>query len=211
MAMARLGDVSMLPESLSKRLLRLFQFMDRNGDGVVEYEADLVEVAQRIAQRKFPATTSDYQELFDLLTRTYDWENSRRDLNRDGKVTPEEFLEGHRRLAKLMAAFPAEGVAFIAKSAGGFFDILDLDGDGYLVLADVQAYADAYCKGGDWVATNFTHLLASGVAAGAATPEAPAEGMSKAQFLELVRQFWFEPEDNLPGSQLFGPSPEREE
>ncbi|WP_239651668.1 EF-hand domain-containing protein [Neosynechococcus sphagnicola] len=173
--------------------------MDRNSDGVVEYETDLLEVAKLIAQRKFPEATPDYQELFDLLARTYNWENTRRDLDHDGKVTPNEFIQGHEQLAKQMAAHPSEGIAFIAKAAGGFFDILDLDGDGYLSLADVQDYADAYCKGGDWVAANFTQLLDS-----AAAGDASTLGMSKALFLELVRQFWFESDQTLPGSHLFG-------
>lgn len=194
----------MLPENLSKRLLRLFRFMDRNGDGIVEYEADLLEVAKIIARRKYPEATPEYEHLFALLARTYKGENARRDLNWDGKVTPDEFLAGHQKLAQLMTAFPAQGVAFIAQAAGGFFDVLDLDGDGYLSLTDAQDYADAYCKGGDWVGANFTRLLASDVTNDLTSPPLPAQGMSKAQFLELVRQFWFEPDENLPGSCLFG-------
>lgn len=192
----------MLPPSLTQRLLRLFRFMDRNGDGVVEYEADLLEVAKIIARRKFAEGTPDYQALFELLAYTYARENSRRDLNHDGQVTATEFLEGHERLAQRMAAHPAEGIAFIEQSAGGFFDVLDLDGDGYLSLADVQDYANAYGKGGDWVRTNFIQLLAVGMPGDRA--EASTAGMSKALFLELVRHFWFESDQSLPGSHLFG-------
>ncbi|MDG2991790.1 EF-hand domain-containing protein [Candidatus Synechococcus calcipolaris G9] len=193
----------MLSQNLTDRLLRLFRFMDRNRDGVIEYEADLVAIAQKIAQRKFPDTTPDYQGLFELLAKTYSWENSRRDINRDGKVTPDEFLEGHQKLAKQMTASPTQGIEFIAKAAGGFFDVLDLDGDGYLSLEDVQDYANAYEKGGDWVAANFRSLIAEGLPENA-SDEMIDRGMSKSQFLELVRQFWFEPDESLPGSRLFG-------
>lgn len=197
----------MLPITLTKRLLRLFRFMDQNRDGVIEYEADLLAIAQKIAQRKFPTGTPDYQDLFELLAKTYSWENTRRDLNKDGKVTPDEFLEGHQKLAKQMAASPRQGIEFIAKAAGGFFDILDLDGDGYLSLSDVQDYANAYGKGGDWVEANFRALIASNLPEN--TPEEVIQrGMPKAQFLELVRQFWFEPDDSLPGSRLFGQATE---
>jgi Ca2+-binding EF-hand superfamily protein len=149
----------MLHPNLFQRFQRLFQFLDRNNDGFVEYKTDLLPVAEQLASRKFKEGTAEYLALFKLLSETYQWENSRRDRNHDGKVTMEEFVPGHEHIVEQMAANPDAGLDFIAKAAGGFFDVLDLDGDGYLSLMDVQAYAHAYGKEGEWVAENFNQLI----------------------------------------------------
>lgn len=186
----------MLPESLAQRFQRLFRFMDRNGDGLLDYEADLLVVAQRFAERKFAPGTPGYENLLQLLAQTYTWENSRRDLNHDGHVTLEEFVTSHAGVVQMMASHPEESIAFIARAAGGFFDILDTDNDGFLTVTDVQDYAEAYGKGGAWVSENFQQLIAG--------TETASQGMAKAQFLELVRQYWFEPDNTWPGAYLFG-------
>ncbi len=185
-----------LPESLRQRFQRLFRFMDRNQDGRLDYQADLLVVAKMFAGRKYAEGTPEYEALFQLLAQTYAWENSRRDLNHDGHVTPEEFVESHAGVVQMMVTNPEAGLAFIAKAAGGFFDILDTDGDGFLSVTDVEDYAAAYGKSGAWVATNFQQLIASSTTA--------AQGMAKAEFLELVRQYWFDPDDTQAGAKLFG-------
>lgn len=106
------------------------------------------------------------------------------------------FVQGHTAVVALMSSHPQAGIAFTEQTTGGFFDILDSDGDGYLTALDVQNDAEACGKGAPWVVTNFQHLLGNSETAGL--------GMSKAEFLELVRQYWFEPDDSLPGAYLFG-------
>ncbi len=81
-----------------------------------------------------------YRRLFSFYDRDGD---GRRDRNHDGTVDGEECLASHGRV---FAAFQADLQAareFMARSAGGFFDVLDLDGDGQLDLDDLAAFAAA--------------------------------------------------------------------
>lgn len=102
----------------------------------------------------------------------------------------------------MLAAFqrlPEQAKAFIERAAGGFFDVLDLDGDGYLQLADLEAYATAYAKPTAGIATNLRRML-DGLNL---PPEQPRDQLSRDVFLTLVTQYWFDPSPEVPGRWLF--------
>ena len=84
---------------------------------------------------------------------------------------------------------------FFVEAAGGFFDCLDLDGDGVLELADLAAYAAAYGKPTAGIQANLARMLAAF--------QLPPDHLPKAVFLELVTQYWFDPSPDVPGRWLF--------
>ena len=98
---------------------------------------------------------------------------------------------------------PETAFALIERAAGGFFDVLDVDQDGCLVLADLQAYAAAYAKPTAGIAANLTRLL-DGLGLPA---EQPRDRLSRENFLILVNQYWFDPSPDSPGRGLFDLEP----
>ncbi len=136
-----------------------------------------------------------FPNVLELLISTYQHETERRDLNHDGVVNEQEFVESHAQVVSAFARLPEQARAFIAKAAGGFFDCLDLDGDGVLELADLAAYAAAYGKPTAGIQANLARMLAAF--------QLPPDHLPKAVFLELVTQYWFDPSPDVPGRWLF--------
>jgi len=125
-----------------------------------------------------------------------DWhENGRRDQNHDGQVDQAEFVASHGRVFAAFLADPAAARSFVARSAGGFFDVLDIDSDGQLDLDDLVAFAAAYGHPTTGIAANLERMLAGlGL---------PPGRLPRDAFLTLVEQYWFDPSPEIPGRHLF--------
>ncbi len=183
-----------LPVQLIHRYLRLFAFYDRDGDGRHTLRGDFEPVAAQLAQR-WQGRRTPFPNLLQLLLDTYRHENARRDSDHDGLVTQVEFVASHARVFAAFQADPDGARRFIARSAGGFFDVLDLDGYGMLCLDDLAAFASAYGHPTGSIAANLDAMLAGlGLPAGLLPREA---------FLTLVEQYWFDPSPEAPGRHLF--------
>ncbi|MGB5241055.1 MAG: EF-hand domain-containing protein [Prochlorococcaceae cyanobacterium] len=183
-----------LPAKLIQRYLRLFAFYDRDGDGRHTLSGDFEPVAARISAR-WQGRSTPFPNLLQLLLDTYQHENERRDRDHDGHVDREEFVASHIRVFAAFMADPNGARRFIARSAGGFFDVLDLDGDGVLDLDDLAAFAAAYGHPTDGIPANVNSMLA---ALGLRPGRLPREA-----FLTLVEQYWFDPSQEAPGRHLF--------
>ena len=132
-----------LPSVLSARYRRLFRFYDRNGDGVHSLAGDFIPVAHSIHAR-WGERPTPVPQLLQVLLDTYTHENDRRDADSSGSVDLQEFIDSHGRVLAAFRSLPVQGRLFVERAAGGFFDLLDLDGDGVLQLADLEAFAAAY-------------------------------------------------------------------
>ncbi len=183
-----------LPAQLIQRYRRLFAFYDRDGDGRHTLGGDFEPVAARLAAR-WQGRPTPLPDLLRLLLDTYRHENERRDGNHDGQVDREEFVASHGRVFASFIADPEAARGFIARSAGGFFTVLDLDGDGVLGLDDLAAFAAAYGHPRDGIAANLNAML-SGLGL-------PPDRLPLAAFLTLVEQYWFDPSPDAPGRHLF--------
>jgi len=124
----------------------------------------------------------------------YRHEHQRRDADGRGGVDEQEFMASHRAGLGAFRAFPDQARAFIERAVGGFFDVLDLDGDGCLQLGDLEAYALAYAKPTAGIAANLLRML-DGLNL---PPEQPRD-----VFLTLVAQYWFDASPDAPGRWLF--------
>ena len=183
-----------LPAELIRRYRLLFGFYDRDGDGRHTIEGDFEPVAVRLA-RRWQGRPDRIPDLLGLLLDTYRHENARRDLNHDGTVDREEFLASHGRVFAAFGADPQAAREFMARSAGGFFDVLDLDGDGQLDGDDLAAFAAAYGHPTAGIAANLDRMLAGlGL---------PPGRLPRQAFLTLVEQYWFDPSPEVPGRHLF--------
>lgn len=186
-----------LPAQLIRRYKRLFSFYDRDGDGVHSLSGDFEPVAARIAAR-WRGRPTPFPQLLRLLLDTYRHENERRDGNHDGQVNLKEFVASHGRVFAAFLADAASARGFIARSAGGFFDLLDLDGDGLLDLDDLAAFAAAYGHPTDGIAVNLAAMLT-----GLGLTDLPPDQLPRHAFLTLVEQYWFDPSPEAPGLHLF--------
>jgi hypothetical protein len=179
---------------LQRRYRRLFHFYDLQGDGRLSMERGLRQVAEAIAGR-WQGRTAPFPNILQLLIDTYQHETVRRDLNTDGEVDEQDFVDSHASAVAAYASRREQAEAFIAKAAGGFFDCLDLDRDGVLELADLEAYASAYGKPTSGIRANLARMLAAF--------ELPPDRLPRQVFLNLVAQYWFDPSPTVPGRWLF--------
>ena len=95
----------------------------------------------------------------DGLLDTYTHENARRDTDSSGSVDLQEFIDSHGPVVAAFRSLPEQGRLFIERAAGGFFDLLDLDSDGVLQLADLEAFAAAYGHPVAGIAANLDAML----------------------------------------------------
>ncbi|MCP9792165.1 EF-hand domain-containing protein [Vulcanococcus limneticus Candia 3F8] len=190
--------VMRVPQVLIDRYRRLFRFYDRDGDGVHSLAQDFAPVARSIDAR-WQGRRPPFANLLQLLLDTYAHEQQRRDSDGNGVVTLREFVDSHQRVLAAYQANPEQARVFIERAAGGFFDVLDLDGDGVLELADLQAFAAAYGHPVEGIAANLAAMLGElGL---------PPERLPRAVFLTLLEQYWFDPSPTAPGRLLFGGLP----
>ncbi len=183
-----------LPSVLSARYRRLFRFYDRNGDGVHSLAGDFIPVAHSI-QARWGERPTPVPQLLQVLLDTYTHENARRDTDSSGSVDLQEFIDSHGPVVAAFRSLPEQGRLFIERAAGGFFDLLDLDSDGVLQLADLEAFAAAYGHPVAGIAANLDAMLDDlGL---------PPSHLPRQAFLTLVEQYWFDPSPTAPGRRLF--------
>lgn len=188
-----------VPQVLIDRYRRLFRFYDRDGDGLHVLERDFNPVARSLHAR-WQGRVPPFTDLLQLLLSTYQHENGRRDRDGNGTVELDEFVASHQSVVAAYEANRDAARAFITRAAGGFFDVLDLDRDGALELADLEAFAAAYGHPVEGIAANLDQMLNElGLPAGRLPREA---------FLTLVEQYWFDPSPTAPGRLLFSGMPD---
>lgn len=188
-----------VPQVLIDRYRRLFRFYDRDGDGLHVLEQDFTPVARSLHAR-WQGRVPPFADLLQLLLSTYQHENSRRDQDGNGTVEIDEFVASHKSVVAAYQANRDAARAFIARAAGGFFDVLDLDRDGALELADLEAFAAAYGHPVEGIAANLAQMLSE--------LDLPAGRLPREAFLTLVEQYWFDPSPTAPGRLLFSGMPD---
>lgn len=179
---------------LQRRYRQLFRFYDVQGAGALSMDGGFRRVAEILAAR-WQNRTPPFPDIRNLLIKTYERETQRRDLDKNGEVHEQEFVDSHQPV--VIAFQQQRGLAeiFITQAAGGFFDCLDLDRDGILELADLEAYAKAYGKPTEGIRGNLGRMLAAF--------NLPPDRLPRKIFLALVTQYWFDPSPKVPGRWLF--------
>lgn len=130
----------MLPEIMIKKLTRHFHFQDFNKDGLVE-KADWEQCAQNLASiRRWGPASAEYKSILDrhLNIWTKNWLPA--DLDGDGKIALEEYLDLTDRLRREKKL----SMDMLLDLFGAIFDILDQDGDRKINIDDFITYFKAW-------------------------------------------------------------------
>jgi len=137
-----------------QRFGELFQSLDRNGDGFVDGD-DYEVVVQSLAQRRNLQPGSP--ELEDVRAKVmHGWEGLRElgDVDGDGRVTRDEFVESLAALAET-----SEGIDRIGLSiADQLITAMDVDGDGRLDLEEFVDMMVVFGAAADRVEAQFRHI-----------------------------------------------------
>jgi hypothetical protein len=179
---------------LEERYRLLFRFYDIDGTGRLSMDSCFRPVAETLAARWYGRKTP-FPDIRKLLIDTYQRELERRDLDQNGVIHEQEFLDSHAPIIFAFLKNRRLAEIFIERAAGGFFDCLDLDGDGILQLADIEAYASAYGKPTGGIRKNLARMLEDF--------NLPPDRLPRDVFLILVQQYWFDASPNVPGRRLF--------
>ena len=176
----------MLTEFQREKLPRVFALYDADNNGFIE-QSDFERLLQTLAQaRNWEPGTPEYDVLEEKLMSR--WDNIRKsaDVNRDGRVSLDEWLANIDH----MLQFETEAKAI----TGSIFGVFDRDGDDKL---DVEEYKELYRAIGldeSFAADYFQGL------------DLNDDGyISRDEFVTLAQQFFRSNDRQAAGNLLFGP------
>ena len=106
-------DMTEMDPELQRRYRRLFRFYDRQGDGVINMEGDFRQAAETLAARR-QNRSAPFPNILELLIATYQHETERRDLNHDGVMNEQEFVDSHGPVVSAFARLPVAPARFSA-------------------------------------------------------------------------------------------------
>lgn len=179
----------MLTELQTRKWTRLFHVYDADGNGVVE-KTDFETIFQNVAvARNLTPGSPEYQKLHAKFME--DWEYLQKDVdkNNNGQIDIQEWLEhGEHRINS------PEMYQTVIDLANQMFELLDLDGNGVISLAEYKTVLQSWRVSEDVAAENFPKLDLNGDGA-----------INKDEFVELVRQFHTSDDPDSPGNFFFGP------
>ncbi|MCY0930304.1 EF-hand domain-containing protein [Streptomyces sp. H27-H1] len=182
----------MTNDLLDRKLDRAFAHLDVNEDRVID-EHDIIGLGSRLLSALGESATSPkadqvmgglvdfWQELFTEL-----------DLDRDGKVTPEEYKQGMTRL--YAQGGPAYDRSF-RPMVQAILTIVDTDGDGVISPAEFHKAQEAFD----------TRLSQADAEALFRRIDADGDGtLTVDELLGAVREYYTGTEEDAPGNLLFG-------
>lgn len=179
----------MLSETMKKKLTNHFQFRDLDKDEFVE-RSDWEQCAQNLAKiRAWQPGSAEYEDIVARHVQIWTnfWEPA--DLDKDGKVSLEEYLQ-------LADTQRKKGFALelVSQLFGAIFDVIDLDGDRKITQEDYKLYFKAWEMPETVAEQAFSGLDLSG------------DGqLSRGIFIQFGSNFYIADEPNVPGNLLFGP------
>ena len=173
-----------------RKLGRLFDAMDVNGDGQVG-RTDFVHRVNALARmRGWLATSASYER--NLRTALSEWQNIREtaDVDDDARVSREEFLH-------YADVFLGDREAIRAYARGDvqlMFDAMDTDGDGRITIDEYRTYLETCGLNRAGAASFFAHA------------DLDEDGrVSRAEMTHAVEEYLVSDDPAAAGNYLFGP------
>lgn len=178
----------MLSDLQKKKISRLFQVFDANGDGYVE-AADAERVAKRIAEiRGWSEDSEEYRKVRALYGEGIQALESQFD--DQGRVDLDGYLGFHDNILNIPGAYHQ----VVGQLADFVFNVLDGDGDGQISLPEVKEFYRAYSIDEELAPVAFDKLDVDG------------DGyLSESEIRDAVSQFYFSSDPDARGNWLLGP------
>ena len=191
--MARSMVQSPLTELQKAKLIHMFELIDTDGNGVLEF-ADFQEVIDFLAEeRGWDRSNRHYMKLVGTNRRLWRSLLKSCNLDADKEVSLMEWLAYH---VKIFTAedFPnPEFQMTLSSIADFFFQMMDVDGDGMATRDDYTIFCQAYGLP-EQQALRIYHLL-----------DRDGNGsLSRDEVLALVREFYLSDDPEAPGNLFFG-------
>ena len=181
----------MLSEFRTRKLQRLFEVMDMNGDGTLT-DADAKVFIDNLANLRDLDRKSPKFEAFRDGFMTY-WEDFVRksDLDGDRRVTPEEWLVYHEEMLADRTRFQMTSIV----SATMMFMVMDADGDGRISVGEYVQWMRAWnMADGDVNEAIFRKLDRNG------------DGyLSRQEIVAMTTEFYYSDDPEAPGNWAMGP------
>ncbi|MFF3015301.1 EF-hand domain-containing protein [Streptomyces sp. NPDC057939] len=182
----------MTNDLLDRKLERAFAHFDDNGNGVIDAE-DVIALGTRlIAAMEEPSDSPKAAEVFRGLTDFWVDLFAELDIDRDGKLTPQEYAEGMTRLYK--DGGPAYDKSF-RPLARAILTVVDTNGDGHISPEEFHKAQLAFD----------TKLEIADTEALFARIDKNHDGyLSVDELLDAVREYYTGDDEDAPGNLLFG-------
>ncbi len=184
---------SPLTELQKTKLIHMFELIDTDGNGVLEF-ADFQEVIDFLAEeREWDRSNRHYMKLVGTNRRLWRSLLKSCNLDADKEVSLMEWLAYHVKIFTA-ADFPnPEFQMTLSSIADFFFQMMDVDGDGQADREDYTIFCQAYGLPAEQ-AHRIYHLL-----------DRDGNGtLSRDEVLALVREFYLSDDPDAPGNLFFG-------
>jgi hypothetical protein len=180
----------MLSDLQKKKLHRLFAVLDSDHNGQLE-RSDYTTIVSNLAQfHDWKSGSPEYSAVETLYMTIWGNLKALADANNDGQVSPDEFMEFHAQMLSTPEMYDQITVGTVDL----LFEAFDSNRDQQLSAEDFRNFFEAY-----------------GIREQGASDEAYPKldvggkgGISKAQALERVKEFYFSDDPNAAGNWLFG-------
>lgn len=171
-----------------RKLARYFDDLDSNEDGLLD-ESDFAQAAERyIEALGIDPDSPQAIELTDQCLTLWQEYLGPADTDGDGQVGSEDLASAFARLSE------AEAAEQIDATADAYFRIMDADGDGVAAEAEfVRLMSTAARLSVDESVAAYARLDPAGVGF-----------LTREQFQQAAREFFFSDDPEAPGNLLFG-------
>ena len=176
----------MLTDVQKQKLAHLFNVMDSDGNGIVEWD-DFERIADNIAStRDLEPGSQEYEALMGQYR--YGWEQAQPFVEGAG-MNRDQFLASYDAILGTPGVYDT----LVRPSAGMIFDIFDMDGDHKVSVNEWREFFRCHSIDPDEADRCFGKYDLNG------------DGyVSRSELVDLVGQFYLSSDPEAPGNYLFG-------